>query len=701
MRRGQGRDLCRPPHLAIVLGLLGLFLAGCAAHEPGRYQVKDISFRGQKDLAEVPLEQCLVSRARPKFELKLGLKSATCGEPPFDSQAPRLNLWHWWWADWPAFNHAVFDKDLERIERWYRARGYYDAKVVDVEYDPPAAADPSMEPSCNLEEEVCPVRITVTVEEGQPTLIDSIDWEGIEHLDPKLQADLQNEGKLASGEPIDEAEYEAAKERMYEVLRKEGFAQPSVEGTVKIDTDAHEARVVYRIEPGPLFTFGTASVEGNGSLPEEPILAAAACEDGRAYTPMLVQEMQAEVYALGAFTSVQVHEEIDEERRKVDVRIEVTPHSPHALRVGVGLLSGARMRTSTGDLQDVPQWDTHLFARYEKRHVFGTLGRLSIEERPRMIFSDQFPRPTQPRFGNIVKLRMNQPGLIEPRTDLFSENAWDMGPDPFLRFWRSDVYFRVGAKRGFFVRKLLTTLAVQQDLFIVGQGANNQTSDGSELPSSYGYTFFEQDLKLDFRDNRFRPIRGVYFGLNVTESFRWQGSDWTAFRVAPEVRTYVPLFFDVVWASRFSIAGLFIRDATPQLDATSQRLGPSTYRLRGGGANSNRGFLAGRLGVGLQGGIRRWEASTELRFPLGSNFALASFADVGDVNDQPQWRFQHLNLAVGGGLRFYTIIGAIRLDFGLRVPSLQRADGSDGIEPDANELFGAPGALHLTIGDPF
>jgi hypothetical protein len=34
---------------------------------------------------------------------------------------------------------------------------------------------------------------------------------------------------------------------------------------------------------------------------------------------------------------------------------------------------------------------------------------------------------------------------------------------------------------------------------------------------------------------------------------------------------------------------------------------------------------------------------------------------------------------------------------------LQRADGSDGIEPDASELWliGVPGALHLTIGDAF
>ncbi len=245
------------------------------------------------------------------------------------------------------------------------------------------------------------------------------------------------------------------------------------------------------------------------------------------------------------------------------------------------------------------------------------------------------------------------------------------------------------------------TLAVQQDLFLVNQSEGNSTSDGSEIPSSYGYTFLEEDLRLDLRDNNVRPYEGAYFALNATQAPRWQGSDWTAFRLAPDIRAYIPLFFDVVWANHFGIAGIFIVDASDDLDATSQALGPSTYRLRGGGANSNRGFLAGQLGVGRQGGIRRWEASSELRIPLGSSFAIAGFADVGDVNDGETWRFEHLNLTLGGGFRFYTILGAIRFDVGLRVPGLQRADGSDGINPDDSRIFGAPGALHLTIGDPF
>ena len=38
-----------------------------------------------------------------------------------------VELWAWPWTDWPLYDPSVFERDLARIERWYRARGYYDA----------------------------------------------------------------------------------------------------------------------------------------------------------------------------------------------------------------------------------------------------------------------------------------------------------------------------------------------------------------------------------------------------------------------------------------------------------------------------------------------------------------------------------------------------------------------------------------------
>jgi outer membrane protein insertion porin family/translocation and assembly module TamA len=103
------------------------------------------------------------------------------------------------------------------------------------------------------------------------------------------------------------------------------------------------------------------------------------------------------------------------------------------------------------------------------------------------------------------------------------------------------------------------------------------------------------------------------------------------------------------------------------------------------------------------GGLRRWEGSVELRVPVSEAFGIVAFADMGDVNRDPSFRFDYLRLAVGGGLRYDTIIGPIRFDIGVRVPGAQVV-GSDDPPVGTNvRLFGLPlnGAFHLTIGEAF
>jgi outer membrane translocation and assembly module TamA len=683
--------------LALALG----GLSGCAGVERGRYGVDALRVEGMDALNDKALRACLLTRERESWSLVLGVSEPSCGRPPFDSASPALRLWRWPWTEWPSFNQAVFDKDLERVVRWYRARGYYAARVVSVRYDPPEAATPGARGECDPNRDDCTVSVFVTIDEGAPTTLASLEVVSRDPLPPELELELHAQLKLEPGQPVDESLHEANKAALSALLRRRGYAAAKVEGRVEIDTRRHQARVTYELAPGPVFHFGGLTVSGHGALPARVIEAAAGLRRGAPYDPDTLREVESEVFALGAFSAVQVVEKVDAENAVVDLEVVVTPLGPHALRVGFGVLSGANQRTETGELQSIPQWDLHLFGRYERRHVFDSLGRFGIDDRARLIFSQDFPRPTTPTLGNVLGLSFNQPGLLEPRTDLFARAVWDRGPDTFLGYPRSDIFFRVGARRSLFVRGLFGTLALQQDIFLVDDGA--ETSTGEEPPVSYAFAYLEQDVRLDLRNDPVRTTRGAYLALNATEAVRSPVSDWTAFRLAPEARGYVPLPFSIVVAARFGIAGLFIENASPELDPESQQLGPTTYRLRGGGANSNRGFLAGDLGVGKDGGVRRWESSLELRVPFGSSLVVAGFADVGDVNDTSDFRFSHWNTTLGFGFRYYTIIGALRLDLGYRVASLQRADGSRDIEPVESYVpfSDIPGALHLTIGDPF
>ncbi len=658
----------------------------------GQYGVGRLHIEGAERIPEGVLKRCLLTVEQGRLGIALGAASEDCQAPPFDSAPLELDFGPSPWGELQGLNLAVLELDQARIERFYRARGFYDARVVEVRFEPPRAGDlalPVAAGACDPSEQSCEARVTIVVEEGEPLVVGRLELEGVSELPEALRSELLAAGLPRPGERFDELDYDRGKASLAEALAEASYVTATVQGKVVLDHAAKLAQVTYRVHPGAPHEFGRVVVEGQGELPTEPIVAAAAIEPGSPFRQSSLQEVQREVYALGAFSAVEVERAVRDGERVVDLRVRVVPLPRNSFRLSAGVASGALRRTASSTVESVPQWDVHFPVTYERRRVFGTLGKLRLEERPRLIFGSSFPGVRNQRLGNVLKLRFNEPGLLEARTNLVVDTLWDYGPDPFQGFFRSDIALSVGAERAFLRRKLFGRLSAEHDRYVVGSG--EVTTDGDPVPSSYLYTFLEQELRLDLRDDQVRPHAGAFFSLRTSQALRAALSDWTIYRVAPDLRAYLPLPLQIVLAARVALAAAFVRDPNPELDATSRALGPNAYRLRGGGAQSNRGFIAGRLGVGTVGGIRRWESSLELRVPLGTSLGTAVFLDVGDVSDEPVFRFDEPNTSLGFGLRYATPIGILRADAGFRLDP-----GSSG-----GSLFGVAGAFHLTIGEAF
>ena len=676
--------------------LAGVLLSGgCAEVQRGAYGIRNLDFEGVREVDGRALAHCLLTVERPHFELTLGLSAVRCGEPPFDTSAPRFALWRWPWTDYEPYNPVVLQDDLKRILRFYRARGFYDARVVEVRHDPPRAEhdDPPGPNQCDPATETCPLDLVVVVDEGEPLRIRRVEIDGLAALGRRARALVEGVPLPQSGRRFDEHDYDAAKAALGEALAEASYAGAKVTGRVELDHDTGHADIRYSVELGPTYSFGDARVQGHAQLPEASIRAAAAVPTGTPFSPEVLREIQQEVFGLGAFSAVEVEPLLDPDQGRADVLVKVTPRSADNFRLGIGVMSGALQRNEDSENQSVSHWDIHLFGRYERRHVLDTLGTLRFEDRPRLVFQRAFPKVAPPTPGNVLSLRLNQPGLVEKRTDLIFSAQWDVGPDLYLNFVRHDVLGRVALRRAFLQRVLFVTLALQQDLFYVPGQAPAPSEDGSPT-STYGYSFVEQNLVLDLRDSARQTSSGLYLGLRASQGLRWPGSDWTAFRLAPELRAFLPLPLSMVLAARLAAAAMFVVDASKRVDADSQELGPNNYRLRAGGATSNRGFVANQVGDGPTGGLRRWEASIELRARLGSDFSVVGFLDLADLSRAPRFRFRQPNPSLGFGMRYLTQVGAIRFDLGFRV-------GPVGADPDLIPVLEVPGAMHLTLGEAF
>lgn len=727
------RRLPRPQgsRLAPWLVLFAVLCSGCVgAYPESAPGVARLDVSGMEAMDQRSLAACLATHERPRFGFVLGGESdPVCGEPPFDARGTQIDMWTWPWTDWPEYDPEVFDRDLDRIVRWYEARGYYETKIVSTEARTlrgpgPApwrgwrTGGPAPKPR-PLE-----IELDVRVTEGKPLQVTRIEVVGIDALPKSVQQDVRDAIALSVGERFDENAYERSKRAALDTLLEASYARAEVTGDVLIDEAAHGATVTFTVVAGGPCTFGVVSVADHGALPAKTIWEAAGIEQGSPFRMSTLRDSQRAVYDLGPVAAVEMERNLRKDSDVVDVVIRVVPSRGFRWGVGVGIQSGgpqAINETAAGTGDSFAQWDVHLIGKVEARNFLGGMRKLQIEDRPRLIFSDPFPDASHADLGNLLTMNFRQPAFFEPRTSLVLEARWDRGPDPYGgRFLRDDVVAGIGPERYFFGNVLYWKSTINADFFV-------PLKDNAGPYPPYQTSYMTHLLRIDLRDQPHYPLKGTFFRFTFQHSGYVLPSDWTYFKFNPDVRGYVTLTGRMVLAGRFRLGYMKVTRSTlapppagtdPNEALLTERLialGPINQRLRGGGHYSVRGYLPNELGDAIRvtdadgnerldsGGLRQWEASVELRIPLSRNLSTALFTDVGDVTIGNAYRFNYPQTTFGFGFRYDTLVGPLRLDFGLAPPKLQVIGTDNRIRTGLEQptVFGFPGTVHFTIGEPF
>jgi translocation and assembly module TamA len=295
------------------------------------------------------------------------------------------------------------------------------------------------------------------------------------------------------------------------------------------------------------------------------------------------------------------------------------------------------------------------------------------------------------------------------------------------------------------------------------------------LPLVCVVSFVDLQLEWDNRDNRLEPTRGWYATLGLQGGFSRAEQLEPYLRVAPELRGYKSF-----WNERLTMTGKlkagtlvantlntpvvarFFSGGSLMRGFNQRRLSPQVAfapemteddfvrRFVNQGADANSAETRQQAQAAFQrcgesrrarldppecrrfeegvtlpvGGNGLFEASFEVRIRVLEAFSLAVFADVGLVTESPLGlstdfgRFVYL--AFGIGARYRLPIGPVRLDFGIRVPSIGGAQqvtqlsaspinvgGSNGCFVAGNRqsnYAGAPDnwcAVHLSIGEAY
>jgi outer membrane protein assembly factor BamA len=715
-----------------VLGLLGaLFLlvtlTGCNSIPPGRSAIDDVGIRGDEKVDGDDVLDKLATQKSSKF----------------------LFLFRGVVFEYELYDRYVLQRDLARVERFYRARGYYEAHAragrvfgTDADHDH--------------------VRVEIVVEEGPPIVVHEVKIEGIEDL-PAADAAAARAaatGGLKKGEPFDEEAFDATMLAIRRALTDRGYAYTKVKKDAAVDLVRHTADAIFAVTPDSKAKFGGITIEGLGPLPDAPIRRAIDIREGDDYSTAAIDNAAQAVLDLGVVSSLEIKPELPDvppANHIVPLHVTIEPSRLHTIRLGGGVQF------------DQARTDVHLLAGWESHNFFGGLRTFRVDFRPGVVLFpmrvDNIVAPTALLPEERLRLELRQPGFVEARTTLF------IRPEFNVRAFLPPGLPEAAAVIGF--RELKNAIGVDRTIW--------------KLYASVLYNFVVEDpfvylgkldpalqtllisspqiiTNLDFRDDKVHPHRGIYLGNDF--QYAGLGGNVRDFKIQPEIRGYVPLGKRVTFAVRSTVGFLFPQNYGDVIqERLNDPLRPDNKNERtrdmqimyfrglfSGGPTSNRGyplrgiaphaivpFLNPDVATQQQaaacndpaagqgdpkrctipvGGFSLWEASAEVRVLVTGPIEAATFCDTSDVSPrQLSIRPDRPHLSCGVGVRYDTPVGPIRLDVGYRIPGAQTPVGKansstfpakagtqeydEQIDREPATLLGLPIAIAFGIGEPF
>ena len=594
---------------------------------------------------------------------------------------------------------VMLERDGWRLETWYANHGYFDARFLGWEIDHPERP---------ASRRTRPVDITGHVEQGEPSRVTAIDLSGIEKLGAPLSRRVWSTLKVQKGAIWSTEDWNDSLDGVTLLLRQQSLAHADVKGTVQVDPVAHEVQVAIRVAPGHPCRFGKVSIEGLTRIKAAELTPLIEVIEGKPYRESNLQRTREKLFALGVFGVVNVLPDLsDPTSRVVPIQIKLTEIKTREIKAGPGFQFEPGLQTLG---VSATYTDNNLANRLWRVSQTATLGVASTATGFDTISSAQLS-PVGSISGNI-----DLPRLFESRFTILNQGSFGRDVTAYSDVLRAEfapsVLFEgipnLSPTIGYHIR-------YEDQVGDYCTLKKNNLGAASEYP--YLLSMLEQAAVYDGRNDPLSPTRGWYWSLRFSEAGGPFGGLYDFFKAQGEVRVYRSILrlgrqdFGTTVAAR--LGGGII-----QPYGSTTRV-PLEERLFLGGGTTVRGWAADHLGPHVEssaadgcdngivpvGGNLQLYGNLELRQPLPfyPELSLATFLDAGRVWDEPaNFAFSAIQYSVGGGIRYLTSIGPIRLDVGWRLgdPSYF----GSGVDPETGQPLGSAEprwAMHFGLSEAF
>ena len=444
-----------------------------------------------------------------------------------------------------------------------------------------------------------------------------------------------------------------------EIYADRGYAYADVTPLTSEDNEKHLVNIIYRIAKKEKVRFERINISGNTRTRDKVIRRELEVVEGEYFSGEGLRNSTQNLHRLGFFEDVEVQTKKGSKDDLILLDINVKERATGNLSMGIGYSSFDKA-TATFQMSE-----NNLFGRGQRAAVSLMIGsrttdfninftepwfldrRLSVS--PNVYsFSRQYDEYTNDSKGGALLV-----GFPVPRIDKFTS----------------------------------VTLGYKyDDADIVdiepGAAAEIQEMAGINVTSSFNFK-----LSRDSRDALWETTRGSINSLFFEYAGAPLGGDVAFDKIEPRSAWFFPL----PWRTVFLVQGRlgYMRERP------DDGVLPSFQKYRIGGINTVRGFEAYSISpvdptTGDKiGGEKMMVYNLEYRFPLLKSQGVTGlvFFDAGNVWTKDQnYSFTDLRTSAGGGIRWYSPVGPLRLEYGIN------------LDPQAGE---SSGKFEFAVGSTF
>ena len=524
------------------------------------------------------------------------------------------------------------EDDVERILGLYNDHGFIHARVESHEV--------------TVDREKARVIINLVVVEGAQHLVSGVTVTGVTLLP---ESEILRQVKLKAGDVFSRGKIRESVKGLEELYSNVGRASAEINPRIEQLPDNRIA-IVFDINEGPTVYVERINIAGNVRSQDKILRREFQMAEGDIFTLRKLQRSRQRLVNLGYFEKVEVTTAPGADKTKIVVNVDVTERPTGVFSIGGGYSSQDSI-LGTIDLSQNNFLGRGWQASIRLRAGANTQqGIISFTE-PWL-----FDRPLAAGFD-----------LFNTRRQFIEYDYEQLGgairfSHPFEEYWRWNALYRLSRDEISSIEGTLNTAL--------------EAERGARITS-----LVQGSVSRDSRDNFQAPTRGTT--LTFIADVAGLGGDSRFVKAVSSVTHFQPIWFGHILSGRLE-GGYGVGWGGEEL--------PLFERFYLGGSNSVRSYKSRQISPKDENGTRiggttEVLGNIEYIVPLPFNVRAAVFVDVGNVYGfGTKFDLTDLRTALGGGLRWLSPFGPIRVDYGFN------------LDPRPGDKSGA---FNFSVGSPF